>query len=127
MLINDDDEIYAFDRDNNVFRIPSISFPHRKETRHIRDTLVDTEVIIDKVPFNYIFDDCVDLLANTDLYVAFIGFCVQVKSYILCIRSSRICGFRRKLSGREVVYVAERRLSIVQKEFSSGCGKTPYI
>uniref|UniRef100_A0A915BLY8 mRNA-capping enzyme n=1 Tax=Parascaris univalens TaxID=6257 RepID=A0A915BLY8_PARUN len=50
MLINDEDEIYAFDRDNNVFRIPSISFPHRKEARHIRDTLVDTEVIIDKVP-----------------------------------------------------------------------------
>ncbi|VDK53935.1 unnamed protein product [Anisakis simplex] len=50
VLINDEDEIYAFDRDNNVFRIPSITFPHRKESRHLRDTLIDAEVIIDKVP-----------------------------------------------------------------------------
>ncbi|KHN80906.1 mRNA-capping enzyme [Toxocara canis] len=50
VLINDDDEVYAFDRDNNVFRIPSVTFPHRKESRHIKDTLIDTEIIIDKVP-----------------------------------------------------------------------------
>lgn len=49
VLINDEDEIFAFDRDNNVFRIPDITFPHRKEGRHIKDTLVDTEMIIEKV------------------------------------------------------------------------------
>ncbi|CEF63181.1 mRNA-capping enzyme [Strongyloides ratti] len=50
VLIKDEDEIYAFDRDNNVFKINNLYFPHRKEIRHIKDTLVDTEIIMEKTP-----------------------------------------------------------------------------
>lgn len=49
VLIDDEDSIYAFDRDNSVFRISGISFPHRKESRHIQNTLLDCEMIIEKV------------------------------------------------------------------------------
>ncbi|MFH4980636.1 hypothetical protein AB6A40_007345 [Gnathostoma spinigerum] len=49
VLINGENQVYAFDRDNSVFRIPDVSFPHRKENRHIRDTLVDAEMIIDRI------------------------------------------------------------------------------
>lgn len=52
VLIDDEDSVFAFDRDNNVFRIPFLYFPHRKEKRHIRHTLLDCEMIIDKVSFN---------------------------------------------------------------------------
>uniref|UniRef100_A0A1I7XLM0 mRNA_cap_enzyme domain-containing protein n=1 Tax=Heterorhabditis bacteriophora TaxID=37862 RepID=A0A1I7XLM0_HETBA len=47
IYICDENEIYAFDRDNEVFRIVGISFPHRKHPRHIVNTLVDAEMIIE--------------------------------------------------------------------------------
>lgn len=50
VLIKDEDQIYAFDRDNNVFELNGISFPHRKHDRHVRDTLVDAEMIIEHIP-----------------------------------------------------------------------------
>ncbi|KAK0410615.1 hypothetical protein QR680_005235 [Steinernema hermaphroditum] len=46
VLIHGEGEVFAFDRDNNVFQLP-ISFPHRKEERHVSDTLCDCEMIID--------------------------------------------------------------------------------
>ncbi|VDN17213.1 unnamed protein product [Gongylonema pulchrum] len=49
VLVDDENSIYAFDRDNNVFKICGITFPHRKEPRHVRNTLLDCEMIIDKV------------------------------------------------------------------------------
>uniref|UniRef100_A0A914VM93 mRNA-capping enzyme n=1 Tax=Plectus sambesii TaxID=2011161 RepID=A0A914VM93_9BILA len=48
-LIEDENKVYAFDRDHNAFLISNLRFPHRKEPRHIRDTLLDGEMIIDKV------------------------------------------------------------------------------
>lgn len=50
VLIKDEDQIYAFDRDNNVFELGGISFPHRKLNRHITNTLVDAEMIIEHIP-----------------------------------------------------------------------------
>jgi mRNA-capping enzyme len=50
VLIKDEDQIYAFDRDNNVFELNGISFPHRKHDRHVRNTLVDAEMIIEHIP-----------------------------------------------------------------------------
>jgi len=48
VLINDENEVYAFDRDNNVFELP-LRFPRvNKLDEHIADTLIDCEVIIDK-------------------------------------------------------------------------------
>ncbi|KAI1716071.1 mRNA capping enzyme, catalytic domain-containing protein [Ditylenchus destructor] len=42
-------QVYAFDRDNNVFIIPNVTFLHRKLGRHLTNTLVDAEMIIEKV------------------------------------------------------------------------------
>jgi mRNA-capping enzyme len=50
VLIKDEDQVYAFDRDNNVFELNGISFPHRKHDRHICDTLIDSEMIIEHIP-----------------------------------------------------------------------------
>ncbi|KHJ82650.1 mRNA capping enzyme, catalytic domain protein, partial [Oesophagostomum dentatum] len=49
VYICDENEIYAFDRDNEVFLIQGLTFPHRKHPRHIKNTLVDSEMIIDHV------------------------------------------------------------------------------
>ncbi|KAF5300294.1 hypothetical protein FQA39_LY11151 [Lamprigera yunnana] len=49
MLIENEEEVYFFDRDNCVFIVKGLKFPHRKELRHLRDTLVDGEMVIDKV------------------------------------------------------------------------------
>ncbi|KAK6755147.1 hypothetical protein RB195_013868 [Necator americanus] len=49
IYICDENEVYAFDRDNEVFLIQGLTFPHRKHPRHIVNTLVDSEMIIDHV------------------------------------------------------------------------------
>ena len=49
MLIMDENEVYMFDRDHNAFKVASLHFPHRKEARHLRNTLLDGEMIIDEV------------------------------------------------------------------------------
>lgn len=50
MLIDGPNDIYFIDRDNCVFKIEGLTFPRRKEPdRHITETLVDGEMIIDLV------------------------------------------------------------------------------
>ncbi|XP_044752230.1 mRNA-capping enzyme [Coccinella septempunctata] len=50
MLIDGPDEIYFFDRDNNVFKVSNLVFLYRKDLNvHLRDTLLDGEMVIDKV------------------------------------------------------------------------------
>jgi mRNA-capping enzyme len=50
MLIDGPDEVYFFDRDHNVFKVNGLTFPHRKDLRrHLKDTLLDGEMVIDKV------------------------------------------------------------------------------
>jgi len=62
MLINGKDQVYMMDRDNAVFQISNLDFPHRKNLNDcLRDTLVDGEMIIDdvngqKVPRYLIYD-----------------------------------------------------------------------
>ena len=52
VLINGEDEVYAFDRDNNVFRLP-LKFPRKDHLdQHVCDTLVDGEVVIEAVETN---------------------------------------------------------------------------
>lgn len=42
MLIDGEDEVYFFDRDNNVFKVKGIRFVHMKDLRrHLVSTLVD--------------------------------------------------------------------------------------
>lgn len=50
MLIDGYDEVYFFDRDHNVFKVEGMRFPYRKDPkRDIKNTLVDGEMVIDKV------------------------------------------------------------------------------
>uniref|UniRef100_A0AAG5D4T1 mRNA-capping enzyme n=1 Tax=Anopheles atroparvus TaxID=41427 RepID=A0AAG5D4T1_ANOAO len=49
MLIHREKEIYFFDRDNSVFTVQGITFPSLEDPhRHLADTLVDGEMVIDK-------------------------------------------------------------------------------
>lgn len=42
MLILKQDEVYFLDRDNSVFQVEGIRFPHRKDlNRHLVNTLLD--------------------------------------------------------------------------------------
>lgn len=42
MLIDGQNEVYFFDRDNNVFKVSNLTFLFRKNLReHLRDTLLD--------------------------------------------------------------------------------------
>uniref|UniRef100_A0AC34GGS0 mRNA capping enzyme adenylation domain-containing protein n=1 Tax=Panagrolaimus sp. ES5 TaxID=591445 RepID=A0AC34GGS0_9BILA len=50
ILINGEDEIYAFDRENNVFKLP-LKFPKKDNLyKHVSDTLVDVEIIMEALP-----------------------------------------------------------------------------
>lgn len=50
MLIDGENENYFFDRDHNAFHIAGVRFPHRKDfNRHLTNTLIDGEMVIDKV------------------------------------------------------------------------------
>ncbi|CAI5438289.1 unnamed protein product [Caenorhabditis angaria] len=51
VLIFGKDEVYAFDRDNEVFQIQGLDFP-AKNGGYLKNTLVDSEMIIDKVNMN---------------------------------------------------------------------------
>lgn len=41
MLIVDDDEVYMIDRDNCIFKVDNLKFPHNTKPRHLRKTLLD--------------------------------------------------------------------------------------
>ncbi|KAJ8865971.1 hypothetical protein PR048_033495 [Dryococelus australis] len=50
MLILGENEVYFIDRDNSVFEVSGLRFPHRKDlSRHLTNTLLDGEMVIDKV------------------------------------------------------------------------------
>ncbi|XP_011307620.1 mRNA-capping enzyme [Fopius arisanus] len=49
LLIQGDGELYFIDRNNSVFEIKGLTFPHPRDvTRQLRDTLLDGEMVIDK-------------------------------------------------------------------------------
>ncbi|XP_053672944.1 mRNA-capping enzyme [Anopheles nili] len=49
MLIQREGEVYFFDRDNSVFEVQGVRFPTLADpNKHITDTLVDGEMVIDK-------------------------------------------------------------------------------
>ncbi|KAI1714213.1 mRNA capping enzyme, catalytic domain-containing protein [Ditylenchus destructor] len=50
VLIDGEDHVYAMDKETNIFRIPRLKFFHSQTKRPICNTLVDTTMVIDKVP-----------------------------------------------------------------------------
>nr|CAD7405313.1 unnamed protein product [Timema cristinae] len=49
MLILKANEVYCVDRDNSVFQVTGLKFPHRKNLdKHLTNTLLDGEMVIDK-------------------------------------------------------------------------------
>ncbi|XP_076223556.1 mRNA-capping enzyme-like [Nomia melanderi] len=49
MMIQGNGEIYFVDRDNSVFQVSGLSFPHPRDVnRNLEDTLLDGEMVIDK-------------------------------------------------------------------------------
>lgn len=48
MLIDDKDEIYFFDRDNSCFKVEGLTFVKRDLHSHMKNTLLDGEMVIDK-------------------------------------------------------------------------------
>ncbi|XP_059059297.1 mRNA-capping enzyme [Achroia grisella] len=50
MLIDGEGEVYMLDRDNCVFKVFGLRFLHKQDLRrHLKDTLLDGELVIDKV------------------------------------------------------------------------------
>lgn len=41
MLVQGDGEVFFVDRDNCVFEVNGLKFPHGRENRSLRDTLMD--------------------------------------------------------------------------------------
>ncbi|KAI1711305.1 mRNA capping enzyme, catalytic domain-containing protein [Ditylenchus destructor] len=50
VLIDGEEHVYAMDKETNIFRIPRLKFIHSQTKQHICNTLVDTTMVIDKVP-----------------------------------------------------------------------------
>ncbi len=49
MLINGRDKVYMIDRDNSVFCVRNLQFPHRKDLdKHLSNTLLDGEFVLGK-------------------------------------------------------------------------------
>ncbi|ENN77339.1 mRNA-capping enzyme isoform X1 [Dendroctonus ponderosae] len=50
MLIDGEDEVYFFDRNHTVFKVDGVKFVSRKDLKsHLKNTLLDGEMVIDKV------------------------------------------------------------------------------
>jgi mRNA-capping enzyme len=42
MYIRDKDEVFMADRDNSIFKVKNLFFPHRKDLKkHLKNTLID--------------------------------------------------------------------------------------
>lgn len=50
MFIQENREVFFIDRDNSVFQVEGLTFPHHKDqSAYLKDTLLDGEMVIDKV------------------------------------------------------------------------------
>ena len=106
MYIKGQNEAFFIDRDNAVFQIKGLTFVHRSDpTRHLVDTLVDGEMVIDVVGEarhpRYLIYDLVSLEGNQICKEEFtIRYrAIQVLKYLLNSRctKSNFYYFRKKL------------------------------
>lgn len=84
MLIDGEDDVYFFDRDDNVFKVNGLRFVHKKDLRrHLTATLIDGVSI-------HLFDIlCVHEPTHDQIFIKNVFFinrfkCVCFFKYILC-------------------------------------------
>lgn len=100
MLILKENEVYFFDRDNSVFQVSGMRFPWREDIKkHIYDTLIDGEMVIDKVnglsiPRYLVYDI---ICFNGTSYMEYEFFSEQLYSRLKCIKENIIGKFKRIL------------------------------
>lgn len=91
MLILKENEVYFFDRDNSCFQVSGIRFPCRDDLNtHIYDTLIDGEMVIDKVnglsiPRYLVYDI---VCYNGDSYMEYEFYSDTLFSRLKCIREN---------------------------------------
>ncbi|KAL0274459.1 UNVERIFIED_CONTAM: hypothetical protein PYX00_006876 [Menopon gallinae] len=50
LYIKDRNQVYCIDRDNNIFHVKNLTFPHKNDLRsHVTSTLLDGEMVLDKL------------------------------------------------------------------------------
>lgn len=50
LYIRDRNQVYCIDRDNNVFLVKNLTFPHKNDLKcHVTGTLLDGEMVLDKL------------------------------------------------------------------------------
>lgn len=101
MLILKENEVYFFDRDNSCFQVSGMRFPCREDiNEHIHETLIDGEMVIDKVNGlsipRYLVYDIVCL--NGTSYMENEFYSDQSYSRQKCIRENIIGNCNRKSS-----------------------------
>ena len=114
MLIDGKDEVYFLDRDNCIYKISGLTFLHRKDRdRHIADTLLDGEMVIDtvndvKVP-RFLIYDIIRYEGNK------VGKCA-FGTRLTCIEKE-IVGARNTYITQGIIDKTKEPFSIRKKEF----------
>ena len=114
MLINGKHEAYFIGTDNCVYKISGLTFLHRKdETKHITDTLLDGEMVIDTVNgkkfLRYLIFDIIKYEGNE------VGKC-PFTTRLLCIEKE-IVGARNYYITKGLIKKNKEPFSIRKKEF----------
>lgn len=118
VLIEDKGKVYAFDRDNSCYLIPNVSFPHEKERRHVTNTLIDSEMIIEHVEIEGKEVKLYRLL----IYDIIIYEVITIYTYRACLIIVHLCNcFMAKSSKRWLIGLMGRVLVI----YVIGAGSIP--
>ena len=114
MLINGKDEIYLINKENSVYKVSGLTFLHRKDqNKHLTDTLVDGEMVIDTVNGNkvprYLIFDIIKYEGNE------VGKC-PLNTRLFCIEKE-IVGARNTYITQGLIDKNTEPFSIRKKEF----------
>ena len=114
MLLDGKDEVYFVDRDNCIYKISGLTFLHRKDRdKHIADTLLDGEMVIDTVNGNkvprFLIYDIIRYDGNE------VGKCA-FGTRLTCIEKE-IVGARNTYITQGIIDKTKEPFSIRKKEF----------
>ncbi|XP_034938933.1 mRNA-capping enzyme-like [Chelonus insularis] len=115
MLIQADNEVFFIDRDNSVFQVSGLVFPHPRDlSRNLKDTLLDGEMVIDKAngteyPRYLVYD-----------VIMYDGNDVSKKSFFpdrYTIIEREVMGGRYRALKESRIYREQEPFSVRQKQF----------